>query len=287
MSDFESWADTAVARLETGTNIQRPSDHQSLFKYVSLSTDASWELLNRTLHGSELVGSSAASLNDPFELSPYLFDDLTPQTVAKVFRYPPLMLRLEGKDHLSIEEKFADLGPYRQRAKDYLRDVAERYKIVAFCARVDSGLLWSHYANSYQGICLHFIAKGFRYRQLNTIGYVSYSKYRPAYPLSLALTLTGQTAHEPLKRAESEKILFFTKADDWAYESEVRIIYGPDAKGHVIFDPNSLVSIIVGPRFSAESRERLRELLKGAPAEHLPIRDARLSTTTFSVEIVG
>jgi hypothetical protein len=168
----------------------------------------------------------------------------------------------------------------------------ESYRIIAFCERSDSGLLWSHYANSYQGACLHFLAKGFNERQSYTLGYVSYSKYRPTYPLSLALSLSSRPGGSPipvnatpLKRAESDKILFFTKAEDWSYESEMRLVYDSKDAPSVIFQKHSLVSIIAGPKFSDESRRRLSDILRGSSYGNIAVRRARLSKTTFSVEI--
>jgi hypothetical protein len=88
-----------------------------------------------------------------------------------------------------------------------------------------------------------------------------------------------------LTRAESEKILFFTKAEDWAYESEIRLVYDEAQLSSAIFREDSLVSIIIGPRFSSESRSRLKKLLEPSRYKTIPIRQARLSNTTFSVEI--
>jgi hypothetical protein len=120
---------------------------------------------------------------------------------------------------------------------------------------------------------------------------VSYSKYRPASPLSLALALSSKpdqprTAKAtPLQRAESNKILFFTKADDWAYEAEIRLVYDQTQHSVVSFNKDSLVSIITGPRFTEENRQRLDTVLKNSLYENIPIRQARLSKTTFTVEI--
>jgi hypothetical protein len=108
MSDFESWTGEEIVRLQTGTNLKRPSDHQSMFKYVSLNTEASWEYLRRTLHSSELVGSAAASLNDPFELSPFIFDDLQPSTIAAATKHNDRPERLAGKKVKTVQELFAN-----------------------------------------------------------------------------------------------------------------------------------------------------------------------------------
>lgn len=88
-----------------------------------------------------------------------------------------------------------------------------------------------------------------------------------------------------LKRAESEKLLFFTKADDWAYESEIRLVYDPKESPAAKFHADSLVSIILGPRFTDERHQRLTDILNGARYENIALSKARLSKTTFSVEI--
>jgi hypothetical protein len=144
-----------------------------------------------------------------------------------------------------------------------------------------------------------FLAKGFHWHY--TFGHVRYSKYRPAYPLSLALALYSQRGARadqdgpgqpwiparatPLQRAESNKILFFAKADDWAHEAEIRLVYDQEQDPAVRFNKDSLVSIITGPRFTDENHQRLDTVLKGSLYENIPIRKARLSKTTFTVEI--
>jgi hypothetical protein len=285
--DFESWTDEEITRIQTGTNLKRPSDHQSMFKYISLNSEASWNYLHRTLHNFELIGSDALSLNDPFELSPFIFDDLQPSTIAAAVRYNGLAERLSGRGVRSAQDVFPDPEPYRQQARLFLDSVASRYRIIAFCERSDSGLLWSHYANSYQGACLHFLAKGFRLRMNYTLGYVHYSKYRPTYPLRLALSLSSNRGGRAaaLQLAENDKILFFAKAEDWSYESEMRLVYDFNRSPKVVFQQDSLVSIIAGPRFNDQSHRRLADIIKGSPYENIAIRKARLSKTTFSVEI--
>jgi len=186
---FETWAGEELARLRTGIHLRRPSDHQSLFKYVSLNSDVSWRYLHQTLHSGELVGTAVSDLNDPFELKPYVFDDLQSSIIAETARHTEMSQPSARFQLKPLTEVFPDPEPFRQQARLYLDEVLTRYRIIAFCERIDSSLLWSYYANSYQGACLHFLAKGFRSHNL---GHVVYSEYRPAYPLSLALALFSQ-----------------------------------------------------------------------------------------------
>jgi hypothetical protein len=111
------------------------------------------------------------------------------------------------------------------------------------------------------------------------------------YPLSLALSLFSASDSDKrassynCKRAESDKILFYTKADEWSYESELRLTYQADHSESVRFEKDSLVSIIVGPRMADEDQEKLINLVANSPYKGVPIRQARLSRSTFSVEV--
>jgi hypothetical protein len=151
--DFESWACQEIVRIQTGIYLRRPSDYQSLFKYVSLDSEVSWDYLNQTVRNTELVGSAASALNDPFELSPYVIDDLQSSTIAEAVRHTDLSF-LGDRQPKPLSEAFPNREPFQQQARLFLQQVFDRYLIIAFCERIDSSLLWSHYANSYQGACL-------------------------------------------------------------------------------------------------------------------------------------
>lgn len=79
--------------------------------------------------------------------------------------------------------------------------------------------------------------------------------------------------------------MFYTKAADWAYEREVRIVYNVSDSTKVEFSPDGLLSVILGPRMPAENERRVRDAISASRAPHLQVRKARLSTNSFSVEI--
>jgi hypothetical protein len=185
---FKHWL--AVA-MRSGIHLRRSSDYQSLFKYVDLNSQISWDYLRKTLCNAELIGSGATSLNDPVELNPYIFDDLQPGTIAKAVKRIDLAFLHNGPP-TPVTEIFPNREPFRQQARSYLEQIFDRTRIVAFCERVDSSLLWSHYADSYKGACLHFVSEGF-HRHLR-LGNVNYSKYRPYYPLETRLSFSKAAA---------------------------------------------------------------------------------------------
>lgn len=286
---FEDWASREVQELSLDLKPRRPAPHQSIFKYIGLNTKTSWAKLERTLNDCELTGSTQTALNDPFELSPYLFNDLRPATIAKALgKGPSLSDILHGKVW-DPEDIFSDVGKYKAEAEAAFAKVQGGARVVAFCERSDSPLLWSHYAHSYQGACLHFIGSAFDQHRVN-FGAVTYSSHRPTYPLSLALRLSAardkdRYPSDDLARTESNKLVFFTKAADWAYEREVRIVYDVARQSAASFKPDGLLSIIVGPRTSVAHIKRLKDLIKRSRVPHLPLRKAELSTNSFSVEI--
>lgn len=289
--DFEEWAEGEIATMLEGQLTMRPGAHQSLFKYVTLDSDRSWDLLTETLNSFSLNGSTPRHLNDPFELSPSLSDDLSALAVADIDR-------LEGKKLLeallddSVEK--ASIDPLRA---DNLRKIARlridqnaKYaRIISFCRRLDSPLLWSHYANKYEGACLQFLGRAFPRIGIQ-LGFVDYSPERPIYPLSLALRLeqaikTRQYNRSyKLLKAESDKITYFTKSQEWAYEQEARIVYNANKSETITFNPIGLVSIVIGPRMAAKSQERLKSIVRSSKLPDLQIRNSNLSKTSFSVE---
>ena len=145
MSGFETWASEEIAQLRQGTHLTAPSPHQSLFRYIGLNTKRSWDLLERTLQRSEMSGATAHSLNDPYELSPVRFDDLSTRTL---FSIPGV--GVPAAQPVSNEER-KRIDELRAKANAYLDSKIKNARIIAFCQQSQSPLLWSHYANSYKG----------------------------------------------------------------------------------------------------------------------------------------
>lgn len=90
---------------------------------------------------------------------------------------------------------------------------------------------------------------------------------------------------DSLRQAESDKLVFYTKAADWAYEREVRIVYTAPRQTSLPFQPDGLLSVIIGPRMSSDDEAKLRDILARSRVPHLPVRRASLSSNSFSVEI--
>lgn len=262
------------------------SDHQSMYKYVGLDGKLSWKYFERTLHNFELIGATLNSLNDPFEGKPKFFDDLTKDRIEECCSFysasGELCNSLDYRKALTIDDvpKAVDLA---------LDDLFENVRILAFCRRSDSHLLWSHYANSHRGACIHFSASAFDNFDL-TKGAVDYSLHRPVVPLSLParISLAPRTRQHPMDRGALRKELykscFFTKPLDWAYEEEARVIYSAKTMTNVAFRQSGIFEVIIGAKCKAEDEREIERIVRDSPAK-IKVRKAFIDEDTFSVGI--
>lgn len=286
--DFEAWTSAALQRIASGLNLVEPSPSQSLFKFISLGTQRSWQLLESTLETRTLEGSPPENLNDPFEISPAVFNDLNGVQVLE----NSSSKRVIDKQGLRTESLDYESG--RALALASLDQMKKRCRVISFSERYDSPLLWAHYANSYKGACLHFLGGKMQKVFTYNLAQVQYRTERPIYPLSLALYLEAKRPKSPhhavdpmydQARAESDRMLYFTKAKDWDYEREVRKVYDSSVQKRMSFDPDSLVSIICGPKMTSADRHRLQELVSASPMSGIPILDAKVSSSSFSIAV--
>lgn len=260
--------------------------HESIYKYVSLDTKTSWNYLEDTFEKSKLIGATINSLNDPFEGKCEFFDDLSKVKIEDCCNYWS-----KSGQEADCWDKYKNKSP--QQISDMVEKLTEKSlsdsRIISFCRRSDSPLLWSHYANSHKGACLHFVANAFRGEGVYK-GSVRYMQNRPSVPLSLPARIVlpdakDQDPREVRKyRAELLSAALFRKPVDWAYEEEVRVCYTVEKMTNLEFDSSGLFSIIFGARCPQEDRDRILKIVHGSGCK-LRFREAYISDTTFAVDI--
>jgi len=276
----EKYIREANSKLDLG-NV---SNHASIYKYVSLDGVRSWNYFEKMFAESKLVGATLNSLNDPFEGKPRLFDDLSDEKISESCKYFD-----KNGEEVDVLSDYNDLAEIRSKTQTALSRLFSNVRILSFCRRSDSHLLWSHYANSHKGACIHFSAGGFTHKRL-TKGSVSYNSYRPVVPLSLATRIavarTGNQhpADRLALRRELYHAAFFVKPLDWSYEDEVRILYSKGWASNAPFEKASIYEVIVGARTEDDDVERIRTLVNRF-SPRTKIRRATISKDTFSVSI--
>jgi len=261
-------------------NILRPSSDDNplppprLYKYRSLD-EKQLDYTRQIFDRSDLYFSSVARFNDPFEFGFYLSFTATEFEKRRwLTRYienanPPL-----DRDEIRrVRKRLARLTERRRanfegELKQYFR---EKVGVVSFSARCDDLLMWSHYADCHRGIVIEFdCSPG---SMLHTV--VLPVHYQAELP---TLYFFSDSDVERLRKTSQ------TKAENWSYEEEWRIINQYTGPGPEPFPPDLLTGVILGARISSELELEVR---RWAKAREHPVRISRavISENSYSISI--
>ena len=169
-----------------------------------------------------------------------------------------------------IEREARHVGkdPSLEQITRGIQDDLDRLGVLSLSASDRNILLWSHYAMSHSGICLKFLAEE------NTPLFVGAQKveYLTEYP----------QVHLHDDPDWHIKSFLLTKAHDWSYEQEWRIIT-TEGHGNKSFPDNLLTGVILGVRMLPEDRDYVVNLIKQrkSPVE---ICQANIKEGSFSLE---
>jgi hypothetical protein len=148
--------------------------------------------------------------------------------------------------------------------------------ICCFSKRVDSILMWSHYANNHTGFCVGFDESCFG--GLKELLYDV--TYTPDFPELNSDKFKTQTKIEGSIRREENVRLLATKYIDWSYEEEVRIILELNPNEYPTetwdgklcpIDPEAVKQIYSGCMMPPDNRTIIREIAKHRNAEFFEI----------------
>lgn len=228
---------------------------------------------------------SHLQFNDPYDFYPRLTMKCTREQYishvrrALAHRYPNLgaqevdfWIRRSLRDHWPFSRTFQ-----RQTVREYRAFLKSKVGILCLAERPDSLLMWGHYANRHTGFCVEFIPQG------------PDSVFHHAYPVSysprrITVNLMNDFPSVP-------RIISLTKAADWAYEREWRIVNGPeygvDAPDLVrpfILQEGEISAVILGARMTAPDR---RVVAGWAESMSSPPRvyEARISQVEYLMTI--
>jgi hypothetical protein len=227
--------DAQVRDAVTQTSQAHRDGIRTLYKYMPYppQTQQTADALERRrrvealLHRGELYFATASELNDPFEAAPRFHvpgasSDDTIEAVLRPLRtiYAPRF----GWSEQQLSAKEASLrqeilsGQFRVRMQGleqtWRARFASEYPLCCLSATSESIQMWSYYADSHRGICVHFDATtapfGNAFR-------VAYSDEYPQVPV-------------PAADVEPELLatrILATKSQAWCHEKEYRLINMP------------------------------------------------------------
>ena len=258
---------------------------RKLYHYQSARLD----YLKDTLIHNRVHFSNPENFNDPWDCRPYFdcsIDDPERrkewgERLGGIFEGLPVHLRMAlaartpGKwyDHQELLRRSIE----RLTAEVWHLN-CERWRIYCLTSRLDSVLMWSHYADQHKGICLEFdvtrdpIGRAYK---------VLYSEVLPA--------IGPDTLVDSKAMVDS---VLLTKARAWCYEDEYRILARDESvdpgfavttdKDFLILPKGALTSVVAGCNADIEA---IHSLAKECAPE-LPVKRAVRSAQRYELEVV-
>jgi hypothetical protein len=162
--------------------------------------------------------------------------------------------------------------------------------VLCLSRSANQALMWAHYADSHKGMLIEFddthSAFSRRRSDQDEFGFlrpVAYSATRPELNMQV------------LEADQLFEVFALTKADQWRYEEEVRLIWPLDSADRTISTPAGVISLLSCPQSAIRSvtlgckatdatLEAVRDVVRSrTEMAHISIRKARLHDIAFEL----
>lgn len=219
-----------------------------LYKFMSFGSPYFGISIDELLYNSKVYLSHRNDLNDPFEMRSII--GAPDESASERLKQHALEAARKQGIEASADEVERLLKRTPQELHDLFGQTFERQMdsmgIYSLSEEIENPLMWAHYANAHQGMCIAF--HGFRQDfQFRGALPVLYNEHYPTIDL-----------------LESNDILEFgplSKGKPWAYEREWRIANQEAARTYYELDNRSIAALILGLRASDSSElEVMRRL---------------------------
>lgn len=253
-----------------------------LYKFRPYDSDENRRRINEVIQEHKIYFARASQLNDPFDLSPRLEPITREALLAGAedhYRRAGTLTSLKAQAAL-LYLRNCNLAEHAANVQRRSRRWMEQYWIFSLAGNRDHPMLWSHYAASHTGLCIHFATKD---TVFGAAMEVTYADRRSLVPIQV----------RSLGHNELFNRIALVKGRFWHYEEEYRLIRFPDAdfsdvglqftdQQFCFFRPYALSGITVGARMP---EERVQEVcaLASAHVPHIPVWRA-VETDTYDFE---
>lgn len=216
------------------------------------------EYLKDIIINNRLWLSSPSNFNDPFDACiNYNFSGTSQQKLEAIKRILKSSTTLSYKKRKSEALRLLTSVNWNERFQESYDSNIRNLGVCSFSETPRNILMWSHYADHHRGVCIQYCISQSLKPLLGAIAV----KYTNDY-------LVGNPAVEDQEKIITRSLL--TKAADWAYEHERRILI-PDRAGTTLFvSPPALRSVIIGCKASVETINLIESLLKERRQQGFP-----------------
>lgn len=224
-----------------------------LYKYKSYSEGH----LTDFIVNSVFYLSSFNEFNDPYDCkSKAVFSKSGKDRI----KYLKALKKVNKTNYSKSKQMYRDLaGPIEleKGLKVARQGIIESTGIHSFSTKRKNLLMWSHYSNSHRGVCLIFDTA----RDPDVFSNALPITYSHEYPV---------IEHPNFQSKELITKSFLTKALEWGYEDERRIVLQNRVRQKLYFDPKSLFGIILGIKTTAEDVRMIKRLLGARKSKGFP-----------------
>lgn len=176
----------------------------------------------------------------------------------------------------------------------YLNDFQNTHLICCFSKRPDSILMWSHYADKHEGVCIEFDVDPTEKDIVDVI----YKKDKVEFKIFKVIShiLALEFLNMPYNASNQKFNLevmepLFTKSIDWQYEQEVRYILPARFNNRVFKDNNNsyikspvIKSVIIGCRADMNS-DKIKRIIELANEKGVAVKYAQPDDHKFELNI--
>lgn len=247
---------------------------QVLYRYRHLY-GAHRERTKRILTDSVLYFANPTTFNDPFDCKVHFQSSFSVEELKRKYLYLmkeriPDLNRKQRRSKATDDIKAMNPDKFLSQIAAKLQDSVDNVGVLSFSATDRNILLWSHYAAGHAGLCLKFIA----------------TDHTPFFGLALPVGYVP-TCPEINVLGPPDKLIdafLLTKAIDWSYEEEWRIIDHHRGAGDKVFPAELLVGVIFGARMTAEDKQAVVEWVSESKSP-IEMFQASAASGSFSLEI--
>ena len=231
-----------------------------LYKFCAYNANSLAILINKRIWVSK-----PESLNDPFDCK----IKFTPPGInSDAFsKY----LKRTGR---STGNRQRDYETFLEGLQNFIEKDINKFGVFSMSQINENILMWSHYANQHKGFCIGFVRK--KNNLLGDIKRAQPVEYDCNYPGVDPLDESGSYNHSIFTK------MIFTKAKNWEYEKEWRLVYDEGDKEEPL--PADISSIIFGLRMQEEHTATIRNILAGQP--NIRFQRAKEVEYQFRLEII-
>lgn len=231
--------------------------------------------------------STFGDFNDPFEMIP---------------GYEILTLDPESRDYI-LDNDQNEGDSYYENYMDTMAGVRASLGVICFTSKADNLLMWSHYGNNHEGICVEFdMNSSFFNGQYKDSGSPFFDDIDGFNPNDINANVG---ILKKVEYSEKRPLIFYTRAliDDteswlakskeWEYEDEYRIILPVDRAemmqvkdSNMLFfkvDQNIIKSVTMGCQVKESVKE---EIYKCCYNLNIPLKESFISATDYKLDIV-